>query len=145
VIATELSSSLAWALAVALIVHLVGVIIPREPRFDLWLTRVSRTPRVKNQDLAMQLIAPVRDGSGRLREAGRPSSPLRGTSTITRSRPVTACSCGHPSARLLFETADTDDQSSRLRDAMLQSIGSALRALSPYRPAADRCHPRRRP
>jgi type IV secretion system protein VirB3 len=39
-----------WALAVALIVHLVGVIMClREPRaFDLWLTRVSRTPRVRN-------------------------------------------------------------------------------------------------
>ena len=42
-----------WALAVALIVHLVGVIMClREPRaFDLWLTRVSRTPRVKNHKI----------------------------------------------------------------------------------------------
>jgi type IV secretion system protein VirB3 len=39
-----------WALAAALVVHLVGVIFClREPRFfDLWLTRVSRTPRVRN-------------------------------------------------------------------------------------------------
>jgi type IV secretion system protein VirB3 len=52
VIATELFLIFksVWALAVALIVHLVGVIMClREPRaFDLWLTRVSRTPRVKN-------------------------------------------------------------------------------------------------
>ena len=39
-----------WALLAALIIHLVGVALClREPRFfDLWLTRVSRTPRVKN-------------------------------------------------------------------------------------------------
>jgi type IV secretion system protein VirB3 len=39
-----------WALLVALIVHLVGMLMClREPRFfDLWLTRVSRTPRVRN-------------------------------------------------------------------------------------------------
>ena len=52
VVATELFLIFksVWALAVALIVHLVGVIMClREPRaFDLWLTRVSRTPRVKN-------------------------------------------------------------------------------------------------
>ena len=52
VIATELFLIFksVWALAVALIVHLVGVIMClREPRaFDLWLTRASRTPRVKN-------------------------------------------------------------------------------------------------
>ena len=52
VIATELFLIFKsiWALAVALIVHLVGVIMClREPRaFDLWLTRVSRTPRVRN-------------------------------------------------------------------------------------------------
>ena len=52
VIATELFLIFKsiWALAVALIVHLVGVIMClREPRaFDLWLTRISRTPRVKN-------------------------------------------------------------------------------------------------
>ena len=52
VIATELFLIFKsiWALAVALIVHLVGVIMClREPRaFDLWLTRVSKTPRVRN-------------------------------------------------------------------------------------------------
>ena len=55
VIATELFLIFKsiWALAVALIVHLVGVIMClREPRaFDLWLTRVSRTPRVKNHKI----------------------------------------------------------------------------------------------
>ena len=55
VIATELFLIFksVWALAVALIVHLVGVIMClREPRaFDLWLTRVSRTPRVKNHKI----------------------------------------------------------------------------------------------
>ena len=52
VIATELFLIFKsiWALAVALIVHLVGVIMClREPRaFDLWLTRASKTPRVRN-------------------------------------------------------------------------------------------------
>ena len=52
VIATELFlifKSL-WALAAALVIHLVGVLLClREPRFfDLWLTRVGRCPRVKN-------------------------------------------------------------------------------------------------
>ena len=55
VIATELFLIFKsiWALAVALIVHLVGVIMClREPRaFDLWLIRVSRTPRVKNHKI----------------------------------------------------------------------------------------------
>jgi type IV secretion system protein VirB3 len=39
-----------WALALALVIHLAGVILClREPRFfDLWLTRVSRCPRVQN-------------------------------------------------------------------------------------------------
>ncbi len=39
-----------WALAAALVVHLVGVVLClREPRFfDLWITRVSRCPRVRN-------------------------------------------------------------------------------------------------
>ncbi len=39
-----------WALGVALVVHGVGyVACLREPRiFDLWLTRVSRCPRVRN-------------------------------------------------------------------------------------------------
>lgn len=42
-----------WALAVALVMHLVGVAAClREPRFfDLWITRVSRCPRVKNYKL----------------------------------------------------------------------------------------------
>ena len=52
VIATELFlifKSL-WALVAALVIHLVGVLLClREPRFfDLWLTRVSRCPRVRN-------------------------------------------------------------------------------------------------
>jgi type IV secretion system protein VirB3 len=52
VIATELFlifRSL-WALAAALVIHLAGVVLClREPRFfDLWITRVSRCPRVKN-------------------------------------------------------------------------------------------------
>ncbi len=40
-------------LAIAAIVHLAGVILClREPRiFDLWITRVSRCPRVKNHAL----------------------------------------------------------------------------------------------
>jgi type IV secretion system protein VirB3 len=39
-----------WALAFALVAHVVGVVAcTREPRFfDLWLTRLSRTPRVAN-------------------------------------------------------------------------------------------------
>ena len=39
-----------WALGAALVVHLVGVVLClREPRFfDLWITRVSRCPRVRN-------------------------------------------------------------------------------------------------
>lgn len=42
-----------WAIVVALIMHLVGVVAClREPRFfDLWVTRVSRCPRVKNYRL----------------------------------------------------------------------------------------------
>ena len=52
VIATELFLIFRsiWALGVALVVHLVGVVLClREPRFfDLWITRVSRCPRVKN-------------------------------------------------------------------------------------------------
>jgi type IV secretion system protein VirB3 len=52
VIATELFLIFrsAWALAAALVVHLVGVLLClREPRFfDLWLTKASRTPRVRN-------------------------------------------------------------------------------------------------
>jgi type IV secretion system protein VirB3 len=39
-----------WALGLALVVHGIGyVACLREPRiFDLWLTRVSRCPRVRN-------------------------------------------------------------------------------------------------
>lgn len=39
-----------WALGGALLLHLLGVMLClREPRFfDLWVTRVSRCPRVKN-------------------------------------------------------------------------------------------------
>ena len=39
-----------WAIFAALVIHLAGVLLClREPRFfDLWLTRVSRCPRVKN-------------------------------------------------------------------------------------------------
>lgn len=39
-----------WALLVAVIVHVIGYFAClREPRFfDLWITKVSRTPRVKN-------------------------------------------------------------------------------------------------
>jgi type IV secretion system protein VirB3 len=52
VVATELFLVFrsAWALLAALIVHLVGVVLcVREPRFfDLWITRVSRCPRVRN-------------------------------------------------------------------------------------------------
>ncbi|HEX8241303.1 MAG TPA: type IV secretion system protein VirB3 [Allosphingosinicella sp.] len=55
VIATELFLVFRsiWALAVALAVHLVGVVLClREPRFfDLWITRVSRCPRVKNHKI----------------------------------------------------------------------------------------------
>jgi type IV secretion system protein VirB3 len=55
VIATELFLIFrsAWALIAALVVHLVGVLLClREPRFfDLWLTRVSRTPRVRNHKI----------------------------------------------------------------------------------------------
>lgn len=42
-----------WALAVGIFVHVVGVALClREPRFfDLWITRVSRCPRVKNYAL----------------------------------------------------------------------------------------------
>lgn len=42
-----------WAIGLALILHLIGVTLClREPRFfDLWLTRVSRCPRVKNYRL----------------------------------------------------------------------------------------------
>lgn len=43
----------AWVLLVALILHGVGVLLClREPRFiDLWLTRVSKCPRVRNHKI----------------------------------------------------------------------------------------------
>ena len=39
-----------WVLGLAIVIHLVGVMMClREPRFfDLWITRVSSCPRVKN-------------------------------------------------------------------------------------------------
>lgn len=42
-----------WAIAVAGLVHLVGLLAClREPRFfDLWIAQVSRCPRVKNYRL----------------------------------------------------------------------------------------------
>jgi len=42
-----------WAIGVAAIVHMVGMLAClREPRFfDLWIARVSRCPRVKNYRL----------------------------------------------------------------------------------------------
>ncbi|MGF7152247.1 type IV secretion system protein VirB3 [Sphingomonas zeicaulis] len=52
VIATEafLIFRTAWALAIALGIHLIGVVLcVREPRFfDLWLAKVGRCPRVRN-------------------------------------------------------------------------------------------------
>jgi type IV secretion system protein VirB3 len=52
VLATELFLifKTVWALVIALVVHLAGVLLClREPRFfDLWLTRVGRCPRVRN-------------------------------------------------------------------------------------------------
>lgn len=52
VIATELFLIFksAWVLLAAVIIHLIGVLLcVREPRFfDLWMTKLSRTPRIKN-------------------------------------------------------------------------------------------------
>jgi type IV secretion system protein VirB3 len=52
VIATELFLVFrsAWVIALALVVHGVGVLAClREPRFfDLWLARIGRCPRVRN-------------------------------------------------------------------------------------------------
>ena len=52
VIATELFLIFhsAWVVVLAGLVHVAGVLLcVREPRiFDLWLTRVSRCPRVRN-------------------------------------------------------------------------------------------------
>jgi type IV secretion system protein VirB3 len=40
----------AWVVAIALAIHLLGVVLClREPRFfDLWLVRIGRCPRVRN-------------------------------------------------------------------------------------------------
>ena len=52
VVATEafLIFRTAWALVIALGIHLIGVVLcVREPRFfDLWLAKVGRCPRVRN-------------------------------------------------------------------------------------------------
>jgi type IV secretion system protein VirB3 len=52
VVATELFLifKTVWALLIALVIHLAGVLLClREPRFfDLWLTKVGRCPRVRN-------------------------------------------------------------------------------------------------
>jgi type IV secretion system protein VirB3 len=55
VIATELFLIFKsiWALVIALVVHLAGVLLClREPRFfDLWLTKVGRCPRIRNYSI----------------------------------------------------------------------------------------------
>jgi type IV secretion system protein VirB3 len=55
VIATELFLIFhsIWVLLVAVLIHLVGVVLcVREPRiFDLWLTKASRCPRVRNYSI----------------------------------------------------------------------------------------------
>ncbi|MBX9576103.1 MAG: type IV secretion system protein VirB3 [Caulobacteraceae bacterium] len=55
VVAAELFLILrsAWVLPIALGVHAVGVLLClREPRIiDLWMTRVTRCPRVKNHHI----------------------------------------------------------------------------------------------
>lgn len=55
VIATELYLIFrtVWVVVAALIIHLAGVVLcVREPRFfDLWLTKVSRCPRVRNHSI----------------------------------------------------------------------------------------------
>ena len=52
IVATELFLIIhsIWVLAVAVVIHLLGMVLcVREPRFfDLWLTRASRCPRVRN-------------------------------------------------------------------------------------------------
>ncbi|MBC9033003.1 type IV secretion system protein VirB3 [Sphingomonas sp. JC676] len=52
VVATELFLIFksAWVVAIALAIHVVGVVLClREPRFfDLWLVRIGRCPRVRN-------------------------------------------------------------------------------------------------
>lgn len=55
VIATELFLIFrsAWVLVIALAIHGIGMVLClREPRFfDLWITRISRCPRVRNHGL----------------------------------------------------------------------------------------------
>lgn len=55
VIATELFLIFksVWVIAAALLLHGIGVLLClKEPRFfDLWLARVSRTPRIKNYEV----------------------------------------------------------------------------------------------
>ena len=55
VIATELFLIFhsVWVLLVAVVIHLVGMVLcVREPRiFDLWLTKASRCPRVRNYSI----------------------------------------------------------------------------------------------
>lgn len=55
VIATELFLIFksAWVIAAAISIHGLGMLLCiREPRiFDLWLTRVSKCPRVKNHEI----------------------------------------------------------------------------------------------
>jgi len=55
VIATELFLIFksVWVIAAALLLHGAGALLClREPRFfDLWLARVSKTPRVKNYEV----------------------------------------------------------------------------------------------
>lgn len=52
VVATELFLIFrsAWVLLVAAVLHIIGMVLSRrEPRiFDLWATRMSRCPRVRN-------------------------------------------------------------------------------------------------
>lgn len=55
IIATELFLIFrsVWVLLAALVIHGVGMLLClREPRFfDLWITRVSRCPRVRNHGI----------------------------------------------------------------------------------------------
>jgi type IV secretion system protein VirB3 len=55
VIATELFLIFhsIWVLLVAVVIHLIGMVLcVREPRiFDLWLTKASRCPRVRNYSI----------------------------------------------------------------------------------------------
>ncbi|MES2096476.1 MAG: VirB3 family type IV secretion system protein [Pseudomonadota bacterium] len=55
VIATELFLIFhsVWVLLVAVVIHAIGMVLcVREPRiFDLWLTKASRCPRVRNYSI----------------------------------------------------------------------------------------------